>query len=156
LRERKDDIAPLTFFYLQFFCNKYSRMKVLSQDALNAMLSYEWPGNVRELRNFIERIVVTLPDTDIQIEAVPNRFLQGSSGGSSPIIPIPQADQTSLPPSFENGFSHRAYMERCEKQLIQSALAQFKTPAKAAEALNLDLSNVYRKMRKYHIFLYQD
>jgi len=151
LRERKEDIAPLAFFFLQHFCKKYSRMKVLTENVITAMLSYDWPGNVRELRNFIERLVVTSPDTDLQIETVPKRFLQDNISKNEPIFHTVPPEQTSLPLSQEVGFSHRSYMEQCEKQLIQDALAQFKKPAKVAEILNLDLSNVYRKIRKYHL-----
>lgn len=151
LRERKEDIAPLAFFYLQYFCKKYSRMKVLSEKLLKAMLAYDWPGNVRELKNFIERIVVTSPDTDLQIETVPKFFSQGGFDKNAPLADMVPPEP--LPPvSLEDAaFSHRSYMEQCEKQLLQQALAQYKTPAKVAEILSLDLSNVYRKMRKYHL-----
>ena len=151
LHERKEDIAPLAFFFLNHFCKKYSRMKVLTENVLTSMLSYDWPGNVRELKNFIERLVVTSPDTDLQIDTIPKGLAENHFSGNKPMFHPDLPQQTNLPISREAGFSHRAYMEQCEKQLLQDALAQFKKPAKVAEALDLDLSNVYRKMRKYHL-----
>ncbi|WP_170233201.1 sigma-54 interaction domain-containing protein [Sporomusa termitida] len=163
LRERKEDIVPLAFFYLQYFCKKYTRMKVLSEELINTMLSYDWPGNVRELKNFIERIVVTSSDTDLQVETIPKSFLQGTIPDTDLQVETVakfflqgtvgknELEQIRLPFSHEDTFSHRFYMEQCEKQLIQHALSQFKTPAKVAEILKLDLSNVYRKMRKYNL-----
>lgn len=151
LRERKEDIAPLALYFLQNFCKKYSRMKILTEREINALLSYDWPGNVRELKNFIERIVVTSPDIDLQIETVPNRIFEDNFSENKPVFYSFPPEQTSLPFSHDNGFSYRSYMEQCEKQLIENALARLKTPAKVAEVLKLDLSNVYRKIRKYQI-----
>jgi DNA-binding NtrC family response regulator len=151
LYERKEDIAPLAFFFLQHFCQKYSRMKVLTENVIASMLSYDWPGNVRELKNFIERLVVTSPDTDLQIDTIPKGSAEHHFSGNNPMFHPDLPKQTNLPIFREAGFSHRVYMEQCEKQLLQDALAQFKKPAKVAEALDLDLSNVYRKMRKYHL-----
>ncbi len=151
LYERKEDIAPLAFFFLQHFCKKYSRMKVLTENVITAMLSYDWPGNVRELKNFIERLVVTSPDTDLQIDTIPKISAEDHFNENKPMFHSLLPEQINLPISREAGFSHRAYMEQCEKQLLQDALKQFKKPTKVAEVLDLDLSNVYRKMRKYHL-----
>jgi len=74
LSERKEDIIPLALFYLQYFCDKYSCVKAFHEDMLNSMLSYEWPGNVRELRNFVERLIITSPDTELIISTVPNEL----------------------------------------------------------------------------------
>jgi len=150
LREHKEDIAPLIFHFLQYFCKKYSRMKVLTEDVIQAMLAYDWPGNVRELRNCIERIVVTSSETDLNVDTIPKGFLGESSGKAESSGDKASSKQPRL--SFDReGFSFRSYMEQCEKQVIQEALAQFKSPAKAAEILGLDLSSVYRKIRKYKL-----
>ncbi|MTI56583.1 sigma-54 interaction domain-containing protein [Geosporobacter ferrireducens] len=151
LRERKEDIAPLTLYFLQHFCNKYSHIKVISEDLMNALLAYEWPGNVRELKNLIERIVVTSNTADLTFGGLSSLLLQHSFSSHESSLSSSQVDQSLQPDFLAEGFSYRAYMDRCEKQLIQAALAQFKSPLKVAEALNLDLSNVYRKMRKHQI-----
>lgn len=59
LRERKDDIEPLSRFYFDKFSRERGRhIKGFSQQALQAMTSYDWPGNIRELINRIRRAVV--------------------------------------------------------------------------------------------------
>lgn len=59
LRERKEDIVPLTEYFLDTFCKKYhTPLKSLSTDATEKLLNYRWPGNIRELSNIIERTVV--------------------------------------------------------------------------------------------------
>lgn len=59
LRERKEDILPLTRYFLDKFCleNK-KKLKLLTRSTENKLLEYPWPGNIRELGNIIERIVV--------------------------------------------------------------------------------------------------
>ncbi|MDQ7093239.1 sigma 54-interacting transcriptional regulator [Desulfosporosinus sp. PR] len=153
LRERKEDIIPLALYFLQHFCQKYSCMKVLSEQVMNFMLSYDWPGNVRELRNFIERLIATSPETDLLVEGIPAGLLQLSAQAEQhPVLPLPPpAGEPKSPIPYENQFSYQAYMNQCEEQLLRDTFAQFKTPAKVAEILKLDLSNVYRKKKKYNI-----
>ncbi|PTY89219.1 sigma-54 interaction domain-containing protein, partial [Heyndrickxia sporothermodurans] len=59
LRERKDDILPLIYYYFELFKTKYNKASVLSQKLLDYLQNYSWPGNIRELENMIERLVVT-------------------------------------------------------------------------------------------------
>ena len=59
LRERREDIMPLS----EYFLNKYNRkfmksVKGFDRNAVERFLEYEWPGNVRELENIIERAVI--------------------------------------------------------------------------------------------------
>ncbi len=59
LKERKEDIKPLTDFFLKRFTERsHKQLKGISKEALNKLLRYEWPGNIRELENVIERAMV--------------------------------------------------------------------------------------------------
>src|SRR5258706_4879333 len=53
LRDRKEDIPAL----IAHFLSRYGRNHSLTQETLEAMLSYDWPGNVRELENCIQHMV---------------------------------------------------------------------------------------------------
>ncbi|EHQ89406.1 sigma-54 interaction domain-containing protein [Desulfosporosinus youngiae] len=153
LLERKEDIIPLALYFLQHFCKKYSCMKVLSEQVMDFMLSYDWPGNVRELRNFIERLIATSPESDLLVEGIPAGLLQtATQREQNPVRPLlsPVAENTTSSID-ESQFSYQSYMNQCEEQLLRNAFAHFKTPAKVAEILKLDLSNVYRKKKKYNI-----
>jgi transcriptional regulator with GAF, ATPase, and Fis domain len=55
LRERTDDLLPLSAFFLNLNRTGDSNA-VMSEDLCRVVLSYSWPGNVRELRNIIERM----------------------------------------------------------------------------------------------------
>ena len=59
LRERREDILPLTHFFLTKFCEENRKeKKSLTKGAEKKLLNYPWPGNIRELANALERIVV--------------------------------------------------------------------------------------------------
>ncbi|MBQ2480244.1 MAG: sigma-54-dependent Fis family transcriptional regulator, partial [Treponema sp.] len=59
LRQRKDDIEPLAYFFLQKYSSETKKPFVdFSTPAIKALYSYPWPGNVRELENTIERACI--------------------------------------------------------------------------------------------------
>ncbi|THB80739.1 MAG: AAA family ATPase [Desulfobacteraceae bacterium] len=60
LRDRKEDIQPLVFHFLEQVLSSLKQPpKGISGADMNRLINYEWPGNVRELRNVIERSVIT-------------------------------------------------------------------------------------------------
>jgi transcriptional regulator with GAF, ATPase, and Fis domain len=59
LRQRREDIEKLAHFFLKRIALETNkRVTGFSEDAMEALLSFDWPGNVRELENAIERAVV--------------------------------------------------------------------------------------------------
>jgi DNA-binding NtrC family response regulator len=62
LRQRKEDIPPLTAHFVEKFCSRLGR-KILQipQKAIEQLQAYDFPGNVRELENLIERAVIISP-----------------------------------------------------------------------------------------------
>jgi two-component system nitrogen regulation response regulator NtrX len=62
LRERKEDIPVLTNWFLrEFSLKECEEGKTIADDALTKLIEHDWPGNVRELKNFIERLVIMVP-----------------------------------------------------------------------------------------------
>ncbi|GAK53933.1 sigma54 specific transcriptional regulator, Fis family [Candidatus Moduliflexus flocculans] len=62
LRERKEDIAPMAFAFLEDVCHRFEkRIAGFAPDVLNLFEAYRWPGNVRQLRREIERMVALTP-----------------------------------------------------------------------------------------------
>jgi transcriptional regulator with PAS, ATPase and Fis domain len=59
LRQRPDDIAPLTLHFLTALSEQQQVAPPrLSNEVMQQFLAYSWPGNVRELKNVVERIIV--------------------------------------------------------------------------------------------------
>jgi transcriptional regulator with GAF, ATPase, and Fis domain len=59
LRERKQDIPLLASEFFSLFSKKLDKkIKKVSRDEINKLITYHWPGNIRELKHFIERAVI--------------------------------------------------------------------------------------------------
>jgi two-component system response regulator AtoC len=59
LRERREEIVPLSEFFLRRDAKRYRRNAgSLSARIQQALLEYPWPGNIRELENIIKRLVI--------------------------------------------------------------------------------------------------
>jgi len=138
LRERKEDILPLSMHFIQLYNEKYKVSKRLDPKAIPILESYNWPGNVRELQNVLERIMVVTDEEIIQSFQVQYQLSKFKPKYNSPItvnelLPI-----------------HKA-RDILEKELICMALDSYPSIRKAAEVLGLDHSNIVRKVAKYGI-----
>ena len=133
LRERRGDIEPLAAYFLRMFCAVEERpLKALAPDAVELLEDYHWPGNVRELRNLMERAVV-LVDAD--------------SITASDLLPWIE----SRPDENEDA-GLKGRVARSEIDSIRRALdAADWNVTQAASGLNIDRTNLHRKMRKYGI-----
>ena len=59
LRERKEDIAALTLFFMDKFNQRFRKnFQKVTDDAGRLLMAHPWTGNVRELRNAIERVML--------------------------------------------------------------------------------------------------
>ena len=66
LRQRRDDIPPLAFHFLNVFAaDMDKKMTDISAGAMNLLTNYDWPGNVREMENTIQRAVILASDKTI-------------------------------------------------------------------------------------------
>jgi DNA-binding NtrC family response regulator len=75
LRERVEDILPLTSFWLAEANAQYGkRVRGFSPETEMALLAYAWPGNVRELRNLVERLVILCPGDAVELDQLPAEY----------------------------------------------------------------------------------
>ncbi len=57
LRERKEDIRPLTRYFLTRLCDRAKTdTKGIADEFFDYLLSYNWPGNIRELQQTLEQV----------------------------------------------------------------------------------------------------
>jgi Nif-specific regulatory protein len=83
LRDRREDITPLTWHALQGVCERLSLPhRGLSQEVLAAFVAADWPGNVRQLIHEVERAVVACEGPKIQVEHLSPEF-QAVNGGQA-------------------------------------------------------------------------
>ena len=59
LRERRNDIAGLVSYFLDYYNRKYNcKARPLSPELMDVLQKYHWPGNIRELENLMKRYVI--------------------------------------------------------------------------------------------------
>lgn len=138
LRERREEIIPLSLHFIQLYNEKYGTAKRLDPKAISILETYGWPGNVRELQNVLERIMVIADEDLIQPSQVQ---LQLNKFKTKFISPISVNELISL---------HEA-KDILETELINMALDRYPSTRKAAEVLGIDHSNIVRKVAKYGI-----
>jgi len=144
IKDRKDDILPLLYHYLEKFNHKYNRNVAFNKETLEQLQHYEWPGNIRELENTVERLVITAYNNLISLEDLPenihNKSITTSATTSNKITTL-QLNHQSL----------TEYIENIEKEMIQHALIEHGTARKAATALGITQSSITRRIKKYDI-----
>jgi len=136
LRERKEDIAPITEHLIQQL-NKELGTHVLeiAPEVLQVFQNYYWPGNVRELANIVERILYTIDGDTIKIDHLPI-FFQSMEGRSSKI------QVTKL----------KRLKDDMEKEMLLHAMHLTKNNKnKAAKILGIHRTALYKKMKKFDI-----
>ncbi|MEE9543804.1 MAG: sigma-54 dependent transcriptional regulator [Thermodesulfobacteriota bacterium] len=138
LRERKDDIPLFVDFYLKDFSRRTIReLPTIDSKALKALVSYEWPGNVRELKNLIERLIIMGPSASIELGDIPDYIRETE---------LMEMDLSEDNSNFKEA---RAVFER---QFIIRKLEEFDgNITKTAEAIGLERSHLYRKIKAYKI-----
>jgi two-component system, NtrC family, nitrogen regulation response regulator NtrX len=132
LRDRTEDIPILAAHFLRAFCEEYGKkQKEFSAPSMDVLLSYPWPGNVRELKNLVERLVIVCPSPRIEPHHLPPEVFRGASKS-------PQKPYESLQEA------RSAY----EREFVLRKLEENRwNMTKAAQALGLERSHLYRKMR---------
>ncbi len=83
LRDKKTDVPILVEHFLKKLNEVHGGRKVVSQEALQAMLGYSWPGNIRQLESVIERAYVMCEQDVIDLEHVPEEIKEDISSVSA-------------------------------------------------------------------------
>ncbi len=68
LRERVQDILPLTEFFVAKFSSRLNKtIDVIPDEVMEVLKAHDWPGNIRELQNFIERAMLFSPGSVLRL-----------------------------------------------------------------------------------------
>lgn len=141
LRERNEDIPILVDHFLKEYARENNKPKLeVTQDAMNALLTYSWPGNVRELRNYIERAVVMSKGDKITLRELPTEVresLNGDENGRMSAARIVKSEMT---------------IEEAEKQMIIRALKETNgNRTEAAKRLGISRRTLHRKLHVFNL-----
>jgi len=133
LRERSEDIIPLSWFFIENSCGKSGEEWEISEEAAAALCSYGWPGNIRELKNTIRRACILATEPVISPDLLPF---------SAARIPLPVkgngAEEATVP------------LWVVERDHIGRVLANVEgNKSRAARILEIDRKTLYTKLERY-------
>ncbi len=151
LRERGDDLAMLTWFFIDEFNARCTRtVQAIDGEAWRAFQSYGWPGNVRELRNNIEQAFVLGEGSVLTLDELAPE-LRGIDYGAPPVFPTRESITAPLPeqasPSSTVPGINLEELER--QQLLEAWQSTGGKRGPMAERLGMSRSTLYRKL-KHH------
>ncbi len=136
LRERSEDIASLSAFFINKHNQQFGFQKNFTPEAISLLQQYSWPGNIRQLENFIQRALI-FSDSDLidyqHIKAFIDEEYVGLDSESN------ENDSLSL----------QAILEDAEKKALFAAKEKFRTTREIASHLGISQASVVRKLKKH-------
>jgi len=135
LRERREDISELVESFASAVAAREGREEVeFTDDAMDALMTYDWPGDVRQLSNVLERVITLAEHAQIDRSDLPAEVVAGSD--------------TSVEP--RSAAHRRLTVEDLEREYILEVLERTEgNKTKAAEWLGIPRRTLYRRLDAY-------
>jgi DNA-binding NtrC family response regulator len=132
LRERRDDIPPLSSYFLDKYAKEFKKTaEYISDEVISTFMSYDFPGNVRELEHIIERAVILADGNTIKLKHLPGRF-----------------HRTDTPPlDTARKFLSLAEMEK--HYILEVLEATGGNKSKTTELLGISRAALWRKLKQF-------
>jgi transcriptional regulator with PAS, ATPase and Fis domain len=141
LRERKEDVLPLFFFFLEHYTKiKNIENKDICPDLVNLIAGYNWPGNVRELRNVAESLITMSGDSkSIEPKHLPSEIIQSSFTEPSTR-------------KYEEGRRLQDTLRFVDKEITQKVLLKAKwNKTAAARELGISRASLNNRIAKFNL-----
>ena len=150
LRERKMDILPIAYHFIeQFGKSMDKKISGLDDAATSRLLAFDWPGNVRQLRNVIERAIILCDKESIGVKELP---LLGEISDLENLVERIPATNEELK-AIKKEIRQKA-VQKVEKKFILNALINNDwNVTHASEKTGLQRTNFQGLMKKHGITL---
>lgn len=140
LRERADEIKPMTERFIAMFNERYNKEVSISKRALAHLQAEPWPGNIRQLKNTIEQSVI-MCDKTIELYDLPLDSARLFDASKSP-----QAKETAP----EDRWNLPVRVQALEKEVIKEALEEYDyNKSQVIRMLNISRKTFYKKLKDY-------
>lgn len=148
LRERIEQIVPLSEYFFTLYKNRYKReIPNLSSKLLDVFKVYSWPGNIRELENLIKRIVI-LGEEDTIIKLLNDKMKNDMMINS--IASAESNSSANLKGLFNLKEAGKKAIEKAEKDIIEATLHETRwNRREAAKLLRISYKALLYKIEKY-------
>ena len=132
LRERQDEIVPLSMLFVEKYADKYHRKaRDFSDEAKTLLVNCQWSGNIRELQGCIEKAVIMSDNVII----------------SKDDLQITDSQLVNAKNTVPN-----VTLEDAEEQVIRNAMKKYNgNLSLVAKALNISRPTLYNRLKKYGI-----
>lgn len=164
LRERREDIIPLTEHYIKLYDRKMGKsITGLTEMTLEMFMNWYWPGNVRELRNTIESAFnfettdkITLGSISELLEEINNKGAEYHAGliesGNKALSDGQSSDIERVKQMLAAGCVNiEELLEDYERKIILEALKQNRKLKVAAEKLGISPQRLDYRLRKLNL-----
>lgn len=164
LRERREDIIPLTEHYIKLYDRKMGKsITGLTEMTLETFMNWYWPGNVRELRNTIESAFnfettdkITLGSISELLEEINNKGAEYHAGliesGNKALSDGQSSDIERVKQLLAAGCVNiEELLEDYERKIILEALKQNRKLKVAAEKLGISPQRLDYRLRKLNL-----
>ena len=133
LRERPEDVAPLTKHFLRRAAAAAGReVPSLSADVVAALRDYAWPGNIRELKHVVERALAACDGGDVTLRHLSNEILDGPALGP------------------DDAAGRRPTLDQVERRYIAATLQHARgNQTRAAQLLGISRKALWEKRKRY-------
>jgi transcriptional regulator with PAS, ATPase and Fis domain len=140
LRERTEDILPLTDHFIAKFNRKLGRQVTGVHAGLRErLLAHTWPGNIRELEHLVERMVLMAEGPELTLDLLSSDIVMTAR---EPAAPSPDRGHDVL----------KSHMEEMERKIIARCLEECGgNVTRAAERLGLSRKGLQLKMIKHRL-----
>ncbi len=148
LRERKMDILPIAYHFLEQFCRQLDKtIKGFDDDAVHRLMAFDWPGNVRQLKNVVERAVILCESNRISLKDLP---LFADIEDIEQLLECTPATNEEFK-RLKKEIRQKA-VRRIEKNFILNALSKNDwNVTQAAKKTGLQRTNLHNLMKKHKI-----
>ncbi|WP_300457386.1 sigma-54 dependent transcriptional regulator [Desulfobacula sp.] len=148
LNERKMDILPIAYFFLNQFSKKTGKnITQFDEKSASRLIEYHWPGNVRQLKNVVERAVILCEHRTITLKELP--MLGEISEIDEMIESIPKTNEDLK--ALKKKIRQKA-VNKVERNFILNALARNEwNVTQASKETGLQRTNFQSLMKKHNI-----
>jgi DNA-binding NtrC family response regulator len=143
LRDRKEDIPPLVYFFLNKFKKSLAKPETsIGEEVVRLLEAYDWPGNVRELENLVQHLVVVADNGPIGPHLLPARLRKPAGAGRGP-DKTDGADFMTARAKAVDTFTRR--------YIVDALIANNANVSETARKMSLKRSSLQRMMKRYGI-----
>lgn len=153
LRDNPEMIPGLIHYFLERFNKKYKKEVTCHPESMRIFMAYRWPGNIRELENAIQSLVVTCHTSEIDPEdlapCMQAAYYQQRVQPDEGLAVEDSLQLQALPAALLDieGKTLKQAVLDYERQVIQKTLDRLGSVTKASQALGINRTTLFRKMR---------